>query len=173
MGLFEKFFGKGLESESIGDQTCALVMNFLDSSHQYKPNIFTFTELFAFVYFEVDSVLFNRQIPARQLIADSLLHSYLENVQKRYKDDKNAHYEMLLQRTEIYGEMYREHKEKAEIVQRLTFYMNQALGLDGYHQEEESPVVIGDIFGDMGRQAELTTFYVDRLAPFVKGIITK
>lgn len=174
MSLLGKVFGRSSGSDTIGDQTCKLVLNFLESSGQHDLTASTFTELFAFVYFEIDSVLFGRKISARASIADSLSTSYSDTMQWRFgPHDEDKHLAMFDQRIQEYGAMLRSHKEKSDIVEKLDFYLNQASGLDDYHRDGESPVVIGDVFEMFGGRLGLTEFYTESLAPFIDSIIAK
>ena len=69
--------------------------------------------------------------------------------------------------------MVRSHKEISDIVERLHFYLNQCSGLDDFHVEGESPVVIGDAFVKMARMQELTVFCTEDLARLLKNIINE
>ena len=63
VGFFGRLFGKRTgesskgRDDSIGDEAIQLVMEFLESSGHYGLRSVTFTELFSFVYFEVNAAL--------------------------------------------------------------------------------------------------------------------
>jgi hypothetical protein len=171
MGLFTRLFGG---SDPIGDRACKLVLGFLESSDEKEVTASTFTELFSFVYFEIDSVLFVRKIPARESIASSMVESYRHTLQTHFDpSNANTHEMVLNQRIEEYGAMLRSHRQKSDIVEKLDFYLSQASGLSEHHRDGESPVVLGDIFSMVGNRAGLTEFYKESLAPFIKTIIAK
>jgi hypothetical protein len=122
MSILSDIFGKRSSRPNIGDATCDLIVQFLEESTQYKASAFTFTELFAFVYFEIDSVLYRHKIPARATIAESLTTSYTDMLQSQFEPmEENEHFRMLMHRIQEYGQMFRARKEKSDMVDILHF----------------------------------------------------
>jgi hypothetical protein len=173
MGLFSKLFGKP-KSIKYGDEAGRLVQSFLNSSANLKFSAFTFTELFAFVYFEIDSVLYARKSSARQSIATSLSTSFLNILGSQFKNqNESAILEMLNSRIMEYGAMTRAHKEKSDMVEKLDFYLTQASKKGAFLQGTSSPIVLTGAFESLTARSELTQFYIAVLAPFVKSLLSK
>jgi len=173
MSIFSDI-GKRSSRPNVGDATCDLIIQFLKVSTQLKASAFTFTELFSFVYFEIDSILYGRKIPARAAIAESLTDAYAETLRSQFKPmDENEHHQILMRRIQDYGQMFRARKEKSDIVEKLHFYLIQASRLDKYLIGDDSPIVIVDAFANMESHVALTQFYIGMLAPFIEVIVAK
>lgn len=172
--LPKKISAKTYESGIVGTEASRLVLEFLKTSSQHKLTAYTYTEIFAFVYFAIDYIIFARKISARASIAESMSRSYSEIMQRQFgSEQKKEHLAMFDQRIQEYGTMSRSRKKMTDIVEKLDFYLNQSSGLDGYHRDGESPVVVGDALAMLGSSQALTDFYTETLAPFIKSIIEK
>lgn len=130
--------------------------------------------MYAFVYFEIDSVLYRHKIPARAAITESLSASYTDTLKSQFKSmEYNEHFRMLMHRIQEYGQMFRARKEKSDMVEILHSYLIQASLRGAYLVGDDSPIVLVDVFSEIESQTELTQFYVSMLAPFIEVIVEK
>jgi ABC-type transport system involved in Fe-S cluster assembly fused permease/ATPase subunit len=175
MNLFSKLFERKKSVESIGEDVSQLVEVFLKSSHNHEFTPITYTELFAFVYFQVDFTLCNNRIQHRDSIANSMSQAFYKIVDNVFNDiDVDLQETVLNERIQEYGSMARSHIEPSEIFKRADFYLKQGSGLDAHHESgaTHSPVVIGDVFSMLGQTKELSKFYTESLAPLIRTILS-
>lgn len=166
-------FSKNRESESIGDQACKIVLDFLESSREYKLNPYTFIELFGFVYLEIDYSLYGYEVSSSDQITKELAKSYLMTMNRKFNNkDTKSILELLDKRVQEYGRIISSGQEHSEVVKKMEFYLSQASGLNE-HCNEKSPVLLGDVFSMMGGRLELTNFYTESLAPLIRNIVSK
>ncbi len=176
MSILSGIFGKRSRRPNAGDATCDLIVQFLEVSPQHKVSALTFTELFAFVFCEIDSVLYGRNIPARAAVADSLTAAYTDTLRTHLKlkpMEAMEHGQMLARRIQEYGKMFRERKEKSDIVEKLHFYLIQASRLDKYLIDDDSPIALVDVFADRESAEGLAVFYIHKLVPLIEVIVAK
>lgn len=155
-----------------GQKVSQLILKFLNSSSGYKYSEFTFTELFSFAYFEIDSVLSARKIPNREVISKSLSIAYSDTIESEFKVKNGEHHTTIMNsRIREYAEDLNAKTEKAEMIDSLSFYLDQASIKNGYLLPDE-PVTLGeDFMSSMKGKHELAQFYMETLAPFIKKLI--
>jgi len=153
-----------------GDEACKLTLSFLTTSQYLKLSIFTFTELFAFVYFQMDYILFARKSSARLEINKLLMNSFISVSLSQFKPHEELEISKLFnKRTEEYGEMTRSYKETSDIVERLLFYLTQASARDDFIHSDDEHIVLIDAFQSKDTGTEFYQFYISTLAPFIKN----
>lgn len=173
MGLLNRLFSKNNESESIGDQACNIVLDYLESSKEYRLNPYTFIELFGFVYLEIDYSLYGHEVYSSDQIAKMLAQSYLLTMDRKFnKRDTKSLLELLDKRVQEYGRMIYDGKEHSEVVKKMEFYLGHASGLNE-HYNEELPVFLRDISSVIKGTSELSVFYTESLVPLIRNIATK
>ena len=168
MSTFRKLFDN---SSDTGTEACNLVQKFLSSAQGYKLSEYTFTELFAFLYFELDSVMSARKMESRRSIVNSLSTAYCATLESKFRvKNVDEHINMMKRRISEYAQDQNSGKERSDIVERLSFYLDQASIKNGYHVIGD-PLGLGDFFVSMNGKMELANFYIKLIAPFVRKTI--
>ncbi|MFC1761811.1 hypothetical protein ACFL6U_06995 [Planctomycetota bacterium] len=158
--------------DQIANETENLINSYLRSSGSYNLNIFTFTEIFAFLFFQIDSVLFKKGISKRDEISQALYRKYQTIIANRKfpLEQTEIYYTDTLDfRISEYGEMLRKRKEMADIVERLTFYLDQCDA--GKFHTNNSPLVLKDFFKMTEGRTDIVAFYTETAANFVMKIV--
>lgn len=173
MNIFKKIFGGSRNSGGSNSNANELVLGFLKSSRGHKSSVYTYTELFAFIYFEIDSVLSARRMLCRQSFVQSLSEIYSDTLVSRFNiNDVDKHISILNSRIKEYAEGHNSGKEKSEIIDGLGFYLDQA-SLKNDYQVLGSPVMLGgNPMNMIMAKQELSNFYIKSLAPFIQRLIS-
>jgi len=158
--------------QAVGKHACNIILSYLREIKMENLTPLIMTELFAFVYYEIDSLLYLRNISARETITHSLLDAYDTLISKVFPTLDLAYAQSSFnERVAEYGALTRANKEKSEIIDRFNLYFSHAK--KGVHYKGgEAPLVIGDIRESFEEQKSAHSFYLCHLAPFMKNIVT-
>jgi len=160
------------EPQLVGKNACELIFSYLHSIKVENISPLIMTELFAFVYCEVDTLLYFRKISSRETITNSLLTTFDTVISKSFPSlDLDYAQSAFNERVAEYAAMTRENKDKSEIIDR--FNVNFSHAIKGVHYKRgETPIVIGGIMESFNEENSIHSFYLAHMVPFMKNIVT-
>lgn len=159
------------KNESIGDCACKAIIEYLEYSKEYRLNIHTFTEIFSYLYFEIDHSLYIHQINLDDGTAKNIIKSYLITIDSIFNaSDAEYFLKFIDKRIQEYGNIINDEKTFSNVFKRMEFHLNQSSCLSE-NNNEESHVLLRDVFSMMGGALELSNFYASSLSPLVRTIV--
>jgi hypothetical protein len=160
------------EPQMVGKNVCDLIFSYLHSIKMENITPLIMTELFAFVYYEIDSLLYFRKISARETITNSLLATFDTVISKSFPSlGLDYAQSAFTERVAEYAAMTRANKDKSEIIDRFNFIFSHAK--KGVHYKcGETPIIIGGIMESFNEKISTHSFYLSYLVPFMKNIVT-
>ncbi len=161
-----------LEPKLVGKNACDLIFSYLHSIKMENISPLIMTELFAFVYYEIDSLLYFRKISARETITNSLLTTFDTVISKSFPSlDLDYAQSAFTERVAEYAAMTRANKDKSEIID--LFNLNFSHAIKGVHYKRgETPIIIGGIRESFNEKNNTHSFYLAHMVPFMKTIVT-
>lgn len=160
-----------VSSQEIAETTLSLIIAYIESINLEKISPSIFTEVFAFIHHEIDSLLFLNKISARDAIADALLDEFDSAIEKGFTTmDLTCAQSLFTKRLNEYAAMTRAGQEKTKMID--LFYSNLSMAIkDSKAAVQNAPVVIGTL-GQLQQQPFSTyAFYMANIAPFLKNIL--
>jgi hypothetical protein len=167
--------GRGPKDETLsyGDRAVRLILVFLKNTEGLKVSAYTFTELFSFVFFLIDSVLFTRRISSREVISKNIIESYDTTMKSIFTvENEKLFIEYFNLRMDEYASMFKARKEPFDILEKADFYLNQSSGADEFFKEG-SPLLIEGFTKIFSNKMALNDFYLKILIPFIETIIQR
>lgn len=160
------------ETQLVGKKACDLIFSYLHSIKMENISPLMLTELFAFVYYEIDSLLYFRKISARETITNSLLGTFDTVISKSFPSFGLDYAQTAFdERVAEYAAMTRANKDKSEIIDRFNFNFSHAS--KGVHYRcGETPIVIGGIMESFKEKNNTHSFYLEYMVPFLRNIVT-
>lgn len=146
--------GKGTGAQYAFYQVFEEVIHFLDDT--YGLSVFTFTELIAYVFAQIDAYLLGKSYALRQEMTKLFLRTYVLFLEERFRVEGAEHYQQLTGRVKEYIRMLRKRSEE-DILWQLEFWISQA-ALRGDYYQEGSPAVISTFCGYATRRTALRNF---------------
>jgi hypothetical protein len=173
MGLFNGLFGSKISPDKIGEEVREMAKYFLKNTDDQKYSPESFTELYAFIFFEFDSQFFLLGLENRGVVTSALANAFRSSFEKDFSDaDVDTFEKILDERIEEYGKLLRDRRNKSAFVDRLDYYLRQANCLGSAHKKD-SPVVIVDVFAMVAGRSDVGAFYIKTLAPYLLKLIQK
>ncbi|HNR21351.1 MAG TPA: hypothetical protein PKL45_15315 [Bacteroidia bacterium] len=165
-------YSKSSEPQMVGKNVCDLIFSYLHSIKMENLSPLIMTELFAFVYYEIDSLLYFRKISARERITNSLLETFDVVISKSFPSlSLDYAQSAFTERVNEYAAMTRANKDKSEIVDRFNLIFSHAK--KGVHYRSgETPVMIGGFRESFDETNNTHSFYLSYLVPFMKNVVT-
>lgn len=156
------------EENEIGSTGRSLIVTYLNDSSRHVYSEYTYTELFAFFFVEVDLVLYAKGLPndTRETVSAILLQAYSKGFESldsgQISQDCSAAFD---QRCDEYTAMISSRVEKSDQVKRLNEYLNYASDT-GCFRKEGDPILLSNPIDDLKGMEELSNFYVEQLCRF-------
>jgi len=152
-----------------------LILAFFEKNENLNLTLFTFTELYSFVYFEIVRALSLGQVTFDTLVIVSkniikTFHIALKQVFDVVNEKPYS--EVFDERVAEYASMWKDGNDAVDILERVDLYLNQSSATNDFFQQGKPLFIVG-FAKSFSNKLALADFYSKVIVPYIETIIKK
>lgn len=152
-----------------GKKLSDIILKTLNESCAYQYSKYTFTELYAYAFFEFENSLGEKALlrsgrPVRLSFSASYDNAMMYEFKER---DIQKHRKVLFERMNELRKILISGQDRSDMIDGLSFYLDQASLKEGYQFEGEPVMIGGDFMASVKGKQELFFFCQNLLMPLI------
>jgi len=169
------FLGGQIENDPFGygGEITDLIIAFFEENEALNLTVFTFTELYSFIFFDiVRTLIFDHiNVDKRALVVKNIIETYYLVLKQVFDVANEKPYsEVFDKRVAEYISMGKDGEDTFDILERVDLYLNQSSATKAFFQQGDPLFTVG--FAKLiGNKLALSAFYSEVIMPYIETII--